>query len=278
MELVRWETHAYPGISDDAQEVINQQIPTDYDLFIGVMWCRYGTPTGRAGSGTVEEFNRAKSRYDQDSTSVQLMIYFKDAPIPPGQIDPEQLTKVTAFRESLGSEGALYWPFTNTEEFEKLLRLHVTRRVQQWHRDMMTQPSNRDTSIKDDQFFEPATIVDKDEEEDLGVLDLNEIYEEKFEELSDIVLRIAVSTNELVEQVSAHTQEINDRVERSQGNVNRSTAKRLVGKVAEDMDRYVVRMEEELPIFEQNLNEGMDAFIRTTTMVFETSVAESDQN
>ena len=82
LELVRWETHAYPGISDDAQEVINQQIPTDYDLFIGVMWCRYGTPTGRAGSGTVEEFNRAKSRYDQDSTSVQLMIYFKDAPIP----------------------------------------------------------------------------------------------------------------------------------------------------------------------------------------------------
>jgi hypothetical protein len=56
LELVRWETHAYPGISQDAQAVINEQIPADYDLFIGLMWCRYGTPTGRAGSGTIEEF------------------------------------------------------------------------------------------------------------------------------------------------------------------------------------------------------------------------------
>lgn len=45
LDLIRWETHAYPGMGADAQDVINEQIPNDYDLFIGIMWCRYGTKT-----------------------------------------------------------------------------------------------------------------------------------------------------------------------------------------------------------------------------------------
>ena len=132
LDLVRWETHAYPGIGSDAQTVINEQIPDDCDLFIGIMWCRYGTPTGRGGSGTVEEFDRAMARYNNDPNSVQLMVYFKDEPVPPSQLDPEQLAKVNAFRSSLGDEGLLYWKFDGIEPFEKLIRLHLTRQVQAW--------------------------------------------------------------------------------------------------------------------------------------------------
>ena len=109
LDLVRWETHAYPGIGADAQDVINEQMPDDCDLFVGIMWCRYGTPTARADSGTVEEFERAKARYDNDPNSIRVMVYFKDEPIPPSRLDPEQLAKVNAFRNSLGDEGALYW-------------------------------------------------------------------------------------------------------------------------------------------------------------------------
>ena len=50
LDLVRWETHAYLGFGADGQDVINQEIPDDCDIFVGIMWCRYGTPTGRAGS------------------------------------------------------------------------------------------------------------------------------------------------------------------------------------------------------------------------------------
>ena|SRR3989337_1199459 len=32
------ETHTYPGIGEDAQDVINKQIDDDYDIFIGLMW------------------------------------------------------------------------------------------------------------------------------------------------------------------------------------------------------------------------------------------------
>src|SRR5262245_31377026 len=58
LEVLRWETHSWPGVGEDAQDVINRQIP-EYDIFLGIMWKRFGTPTGRAKSGTLEEFERA---------------------------------------------------------------------------------------------------------------------------------------------------------------------------------------------------------------------------
>src|SRR5262245_46011715 len=61
IELVRYETHAYPDIGQP-QQVINRQIPTDYDIFIGAMWARCGTQTSNSPSGTIEEFRRAAER------------------------------------------------------------------------------------------------------------------------------------------------------------------------------------------------------------------------
>ncbi len=73
-DLVKFETHSWPGFGEDAQAVINEQIPNDYDIFIGIMWNRFGTPTNRAGSGTEEEFLRAKKRHDENPGSVQILI------------------------------------------------------------------------------------------------------------------------------------------------------------------------------------------------------------
>src|SRR5919204_4401690 len=80
LKLLRWETDARPGLGSDAQEVINRQVGDDYDVFLGIMGARFGTPTGRAASGTEEEFERAKARYEADPSSVSVMFYFKDAP------------------------------------------------------------------------------------------------------------------------------------------------------------------------------------------------------
>ena len=48
LELVKWETHTRPGFGDDAQDVINKQIADEYDIFLGIMWGRFGSPTNRA--------------------------------------------------------------------------------------------------------------------------------------------------------------------------------------------------------------------------------------
>jgi hypothetical protein len=57
LELVGWETHTHPGFGTDLQAVINEQIGNDYDVFVGLLWSKLGTPTPRHPSGTIEEFS-----------------------------------------------------------------------------------------------------------------------------------------------------------------------------------------------------------------------------
>jgi len=73
LELVEWETHVHPGFSADAQAVINDQIADQYDIFIGVLGTRFGTPTGRAASGTEEEFERAYTRWTKNPDEIQYL-------------------------------------------------------------------------------------------------------------------------------------------------------------------------------------------------------------
>jgi len=75
IELLRWEKDTYPDFGADGQDVINRQIGLDYDIFIGVMWKRFGTPTNRAESGTEEEFERAYSKFKENG-SLKIMFYF----------------------------------------------------------------------------------------------------------------------------------------------------------------------------------------------------------
>ena len=131
LNLIGWETHAVPGKGDDVQDVINRQEIDNCDLFIGIMWQRYGTPTGRADSGTVEEYNRAKARHDQDTTSVEIMMYFNDAlPNTLSEVDTSQLSKVQEFRSSISkNDGVLYTIFMGTDDFEKKVRNHLMFRL-----------------------------------------------------------------------------------------------------------------------------------------------------
>ncbi len=72
IELLRWETHAAPS-AGRPQGVINEQI-ADYDIFVGVMWRRFGTPTGEGGS-TEEEYRIAYGAWERNK-SMPLMFYF----------------------------------------------------------------------------------------------------------------------------------------------------------------------------------------------------------
>ncbi len=279
LELVRWETHAYPAIGQDAQSVINEQIPQDYDLFIGIMWCRYGTPTGRAGSGTIEEFEMAVKRFTADKESVKLMFYFKDTPIPPSTLDPEQLAQVSNFKKSLSSEGAFYGTFNSIEDFEKILRLHLSRQAQDWHRVVENQgeqvnPSEHSSSQIGKSEDE---VSEADSEDDLGLIDLIEIYLERFEEVNVLTERLGSSTEELGEKLNVRTKELEEAAAQTGGAVDPREAKRLIARAADDINQYVERVEAILLPFKSNLDEGMNAFIRTVAIIVEFEISETDR-
>jgi hypothetical protein len=127
LELVRYETYAYPDIGAP-QEVINRQIPGDYDIFIGVMWKRCGTPTHEAPSGTIEEFRRACERRKQGHLP-RIMFYFCEQLIPiPDQGELEQLAAVVKFRDEIASLG-LTWSYPTHAEFSDQVRGGLLRAI-----------------------------------------------------------------------------------------------------------------------------------------------------
>jgi len=277
LELVRWETHAYPSFGEDPQAVINEQIPDDYDLFIGLMWYRFGTPTGRAGSGTLEEFQRAKERFDKDPSSLQLMVYFKDVPVPvpPSKLDYSQLAEVNKFRSTLGDEGGLYWSFPSIEEFEKLVRLHLTRHIQNWRSKNSIQkqaiPNIEKAIVKEVGIDTEITNLD----DEPGLLDLMEQFEDEFSTITEIMNRIAAATEEIGNKINERTAEI---AEFSSGpdSSNRKEAKRLIARAAADMDQYVQRMEAEIPLFSKHLNNGMNTMVQAAAIAVEFQIEDED--
>jgi len=104
IELVGYETDSYPDFGAP-QDVINRQIPVDYDIFVGVMWKRCGTPTKNAPSGTIEEYRRACEKRKQGGLP-RIMFYFCDEPIAlPSEEELLQLGEVLKFRREVNELG-----------------------------------------------------------------------------------------------------------------------------------------------------------------------------
>lgn len=122
LRLVGWPDSMRPGVNTDPQNEINRQLDSDYDLYIGLLGSRFGTPTPRATSGTEEEFQQALSLFQQNTRSVRLLFYFKRAAQDPFAIDLQQLQSVRAFRDGLPGQGVLYRDFKDTPEFIEVVR------------------------------------------------------------------------------------------------------------------------------------------------------------
>ncbi len=270
LELVRWEDDAFPAVGEDAQEVINQQLPPDYDLFVGLMWSRFGTPTGRADSGTKEEFDRALERHKHAPGSINILFYFKDAPISPSKLDPSQLAKVQDFRRSLSDVGVLSWEFTDTDQFERLVSLHITKHVQAWrqNRDQATMPVQAEGRSLEPIGASPVASEQHTIDDDSGYIDLLEVFAERSAEMSEIALRLSAAQRELTEQSAKGRQELDDLRARPH-EVSAVKVRRGIGRVADEMLRFTSRVEAELPLFRAAADSSMSALVRAATVVVE---------
>lgn len=124
IETLKWETDTRPSFGDSSQGVINEQIGNTYDLFIGIMYKKFGTTTKHAGSGTEEEFNNAYTRF-MNKESLQIMFYFNVEEAGINEIDPEELGKVNSFRKKIESLNGYYSQYNGSSDFETQLRKHL---------------------------------------------------------------------------------------------------------------------------------------------------------
>jgi hypothetical protein len=128
LETVRWETHAWPDIGEDAQDVINRQIG-QFDVLVGIMWRRFGTPTNRSGSGTGEEFERAYDLFVKHGRP-KIMFYFRKTPFyTTSEKEINQFRKVVRFRHKLEKLGVLFWEYETALDFERDLREHLMKQI-----------------------------------------------------------------------------------------------------------------------------------------------------
>lgn len=268
LELLRWEQDAYPNIGEDAQDVINGQIPQDYDLFIGLMWSRFGTPTIRAGSGTEEEFQRALARFKASPKDVSILFYFKDTPIPPSKLDPTQLQKLQDFKESLKRQGVLFWDFSGSDQFEKLVSMHITKHVQNWRQTRQAAPPPKPKVVSANPevaINTPPNSSSRIEEGEDGYLDLLEIFEERTSEVNEIANRLNAAQNELNARTTQGTQELQALANAPNG-ASPAQARKIIGKVAEEMQHFTNRVNAEVPLFRNAMNGSMNALTHAATL------------
>lgn len=124
LQSLRWENDVHPGLGNGGQDVINSQIRDKYDLFIGIMYTKFGTQTDHAESGTEEEFNIAYERALKQK-NLEIMFYFNDAALNPSKLNLEQYQKVTNFRTNVVQQKCMYSMYNGIQDFEQKLRNHL---------------------------------------------------------------------------------------------------------------------------------------------------------
>jgi len=123
---IGWEDVA-PSLGSP-QTVIDTAIG-EYDILIGIMWLRFGTPTATGEeSGTEHEFNDAYELWQRTGRPL-VMFYFNDEPPRSmGDFDISQYQRVRSFKEKL-EKVALIKTYKGAIEFQQLLRLDLQRVV-----------------------------------------------------------------------------------------------------------------------------------------------------
>ncbi len=131
VEVVDWRK-VVPDIGRPQQVIFDQLQPTTWDVFIGILWHRFGTPPGGKDpqtqkeylSGTEEEFKTA-FRLWQQFEKPRIMMYRCTRQVDLTAIDFDQAKKVNEFFAQFeaikGEHPGLYQTFDSTEAFEKLL-------------------------------------------------------------------------------------------------------------------------------------------------------------
>ena len=127
IDLLGWEDRL-PGFGRP-QEQINEDVDR-CELFVGALWGRWGTPSGKFTSGFEEEFERAKSRRRQTGALPEIWLYFKE-PDPERVADPgKQLRQVLAFRRQVEKQRELFFKtFPDTEAWRGAIRGNLLRYV-----------------------------------------------------------------------------------------------------------------------------------------------------
>lgn len=124
IELLGWED-TLPGYTRP-QDAINRDVDS-CNLFVGLLWGRWGTRTGEFSSGFEEEFERARGRR-QSEKAPEIWLFFKKVDAAQLEDPGDQLKKVLAFRRQRKARKDVFFKdFEHPADWEGRFREYLLR-------------------------------------------------------------------------------------------------------------------------------------------------------
>lgn len=260
---LRWEESAYPTMGPTyTQAEITRQLG-EYEIYVGILGERFGTPTPIAGSGTEEEFNDAFNRFTSTPTSLRILFYFKD--VDPAHVnDPEQYARVTTFQHELRKLGSvLYWSYSSAEVYSWALLIHLAFHMEDYgviwgpveaikgeepitagdHPDNISEPQITDTDFEDEDFLDPDAL--------LGHLQSSTAI------LNDVAARLEPATADFGERVDTLQNELSLLRKEGQRQI-------VAARLGAEAIRYARTLDSEVDIFVNALHQGFKAIAYLT--------------
>lgn len=255
--LLTWEDSVTSELENDGQGSINSQIGDHYDVILGLMWGRFGSPTAREQSGTFEEFKRALNR-KRDGGAVRISFYFKNSDIPLNQIDPDQLKKVREFKSLFQSEGGLTREFHSDNELRSQINLlleQISKDKDLYISSEISESNPKDIHAKrtDPDGDNGPTENDQAQVGELGMLDITERMQELANEFTSAMQQWADQTNALGAAATKGSEELESLARFGQPSA--SEVRKIVDRVTISLEDNAKYTEEHSPEVIRLMNE-----------------------
>lgn len=131
LRAITWED-VTPDLGRPEQVILDQISMDEIDLFVGIMWKSFGSPTGKIfESGTEEEFHVAYDEWKR-KRAPRIMFYFNiSSDLLPSKAEVESYRKVLNFKSTISEKG-LYKEYRGPGEFSDLFRQDLIRVISNW--------------------------------------------------------------------------------------------------------------------------------------------------
>lgn len=193
VKVIDWKKDVVPLITGEhTQSVIDKQIAEyDYDIYVGILWKRFGDKKSDGLTPTEGEFEDAFKRMEETKRPV-MKVYFKTENFyPRNSYEVDQIGEVIKFKERIRDRNiGLYDDFKDKEDFQKKILESLLYIIEHF-----VQLTSRKSDIAKNTYPEPPRYLQR-----------NVILAEKYtsgtlfliNELSQDILSVVTQCNRVV--------------------------------------------------------------------------------
>lgn len=262
VEALNWNRDVYSSRGSEVQEVVNEQIK-DFDLLIGILWKKAGTPTKNYASGSIEEILLALNN------NKNVMVFFNtESPSNINEIDPEQLKIIKEFKSELTKIGFLYKEYNSIENFESLIKVDLYNIIHDRILNSEKQPEIKTSNISENKYAHIYKVIDESENDkrelDSNFLEVIEKGTNEVEILTNCMTNISDIFNNFNLKLNSYTDKLVKANSIKDNRLRLSKTDSTIGNVTNLLLSFNSDLEPEYIIFDQYFL----SFVNTYSSIF----------